>query len=86
MDSVFDETTGFAIIAAMAPHPVPTVTATTQLRDDLMYDSVRLIELAMALERQFALARLDLNESGDVTTAGDILNLVRQQLTAGEKA
>ncbi|MDM4722001.1 phosphopantetheine-binding protein [Micromonospora sp. WMMA1363] len=86
MDDAFDEPTGYAIIAAMAPHPLPRVGAETRLRDDLMFDSIRLIELAMALERQFRLPSLDLSESTDLTTAGDVLNLVRRQLNTGGRA
>ncbi|MFY1632135.1 acyl carrier protein [Solwaraspora sp. WMMB335] len=86
MDGAFDETTGLAIIAAMAPRPMPHVAADTRLRDDLMFDSIRLIELAMALERQFQVPPLDLGESVDVTTAGDVLNLVRQRRGIGGPA
>lgn len=81
MSTVFDESTCYAVVTAMAPHRLASVDAGTRLRDDLLFDSMRLIELAMALERQFGLPALDLGESVDVTTAGDIVDLVRRQLT-----
>lgn len=83
MSTDFDESTCYAVIAAMAPRPVTSVDAGARLRDDLLFDSMRLIELAMALERHFGLPTLDLGESVDVTTAGDIVGLIRRQLAAG---
>jgi acyl carrier protein len=66
----------FAVIGAMAPNRIDGIGATTRLRDDLLYDSLRLIELAMALEQHFGLPPLDMGESVDVVTAGDVADLV----------
>ncbi|GAA0570332.1 hypothetical protein GCM10010172_63450 [Paractinoplanes ferrugineus] len=68
----------YAVIGAMAPHRAGEIGAATRLRDDLRYDSLRLIELAMALEKHFGLPPLDMGESVDVVTAGDVADLVRQ--------
>lgn len=86
MDEQFDERTGYAIIAAMAPRPAASVSAGTRLRDDLMFDSMRLIELAMAMERHFDIAPLDLGDAVGITTAGDVLDMVRQQRATGRLA
>lgn len=75
----------FALIAAMAPIPVAAVDAGTRLRDDLGFDSIRLIELAMAMERRFDLPTLELGEAMDVITAGDVLSLVSRQLPVGDQ-
>ena len=82
MSTGFDEAACYAVIAAMAPQPGDGIGAGTRLRDDLMFDSMRLIELSMALEQHFGLPPLDLGESVDVTTAGDIVGMVRRSLGA----
>ena len=71
-----------AIVAAMAPSPAEELHADTRLVDDLAYDSVRLIELSIALERHFALTALDESRLAAVTTVGDVVDLVAEQLGA----
>ncbi|MEU4243749.1 acyl carrier protein [Actinoplanes sp. NPDC026619] len=68
----------YAVIGAMAPNRLDEIGASTRLRDELMFDSLRLIELAMALEQHFGLPPLDMGESVDVVTAGDVADLVRR--------
>ncbi|GAA2634894.1 acyl carrier protein [Paractinoplanes durhamensis] len=70
----------YAVIGAMAPHRIDGIGAGTLLRDELMFDSLRLIELAMALEKHFGLPPLDMGESVDVVTAGDVVALVEKVL------
>lgn len=48
----------------------------TELRSELAYDSVRLIELSMVLEKQFSLPQLDTAEAATVSTVGDVVRLV----------
>jgi acyl carrier protein len=72
------ETSCYEVINAMAPHRVDEIGADTRLRDELLYDSLRLIELAMALEQHLGLPPLDMGESVDVVTAGDVVDLVRR--------
>lgn len=86
MSTEFDESSCYAVIAAMAPHQAGEIGAGTRLRDDLMFDSMRLIELSMALERHYGIPPMDLGESVDVTTAGDVVGLVRQARSAGSMA
>ncbi|GIF23855.1 acyl carrier protein [Actinoplanes tereljensis] len=70
----------FAVINAMAPQKAEQIGADTRLRDELLFDSLRLIELSMALEQHFGLPPLDMGESVDVVTAGDVLTLVQREL------
>ena len=86
-----------AIVAAMAPSRADELLADELLADellaaelradtrlvaDLAYDSVRLIELSIALERHFELAALDESRLAAVTTVGDVVDLVAEQLGA----
>jgi acyl carrier protein len=71
-----------AIVAAMAPSPLPELRADTRLVADLAYDSVRLIELSIALERHFDLAALDESRLAAVATVGDVVDLVTEELVA----
>jgi acyl carrier protein len=71
-----------AIVAAMAPSPAEELHADTRLVADLGYDSVRLIELSIALERHFRLDALDESRLAAVTTVGDVADLVAEQLAA----
>jgi acyl carrier protein len=65
-----------AVVAAMAPRPAAELSDVTRLVADLAYDSVRLIELSMALERRFALGYLDEGQLATVSTVGDVVDLV----------
>lgn len=67
-------------IAAMTDADVP-ITDDSELRADLAFDSIRLIELTMVLERHLELAPLDPASTATVTTVGDVVRLV----TAVEK-
>ncbi|AHH99169.1 hypothetical protein GCM10010174_49300 [Kutzneria viridogrisea] len=67
-----------AVVAAMAPSPTAAdeLAEDTRLVADLAYDSVRLIELSIALERHFGLAALEESQLATVTTVGDVVDLV----------
>jgi acyl carrier protein len=71
-----------AVVAAMAPNPTATadLAEDTRLVADLAYDSVRLIELSIALERYFGLAVVADELLAAVTTVGDVIDLVAEQL------
>jgi acyl carrier protein len=70
----------YSAIAAMTDANV-RITEDSQLRADLAFDSIRLIELTMVLERHLELPPLDSASTATVTTVGDVVRLV----TAGEK-
>jgi acyl carrier protein len=71
-----------AVVAAMAPNPTAAadLAEDTRLVADLGYDSVRLIELSIALEKYFGLAGLEESRLAAVTTVGDVIDLVAGQL------
>jgi acyl carrier protein len=65
----------YSAIAAMTDIDVP-ITDDSELRADLAFDSIRLIELTMVLERHFELPQLDSASTATVTTVGDVIRLV----------
>ncbi len=76
--------TAVRLIVAMAPMDEgrgAAVAADLRLIDDLGYDSVRLMELTVVLERKFGLPRQLPEQLAGVHTVGDVIALV----TAGAK-
>lgn len=71
-----------AVVAAMAPTPAEAegLSRETRLIADLAYDSVRLIELTIALEQHFGLPALEESQLASVTTVGEVADLVAAQL------
>ncbi|KRE25700.1 hypothetical protein ASG82_17185 [Mycobacterium sp. Soil538] len=62
------------ITALAAPEDMPDhVAAGTRLVDDLGFDSVRLIELTMALERAFGLPPQHPEKLATITTVDDVV-------------
>jgi acyl carrier protein len=76
-------TEAYAVIAAMAPGQAE-LTDDTDLRAGLLYDSVRLIELTMALEQHFGMAAMNLDDAMTVTRVGDVVALVDRTLLQRE--
>ncbi|AUA08965.1 acyl carrier protein [Streptomyces samsunensis] len=70
--------TVYAIVGAMAPAGGVHLADDTELITDLAYDSLRLIELTLALEDGFGLAELGQEKTATVTTVGDIVRLVTE--------
>ncbi|MDI5961314.1 phosphopantetheine-binding protein [Streptomyces sp. SL13] len=60
----------------MAPMTGVELADETTLVADLAYDSLRLIELTLALEQGFGLPELPQEETAMVTTLGDIVRMV----------
>jgi acyl carrier protein len=70
------------ITALAAPGDMPdNVAAGARLVDDLGFDSVRLIELTMALERAFGLPPQRLENLASITTVDDVVAFA---LTTGD--
>jgi acyl carrier protein len=65
-----------AVVRAMAPTPPDRLRDDHRLVDDLGFDSVRLIELAIALEEYLGLPRTDLDEAVTVSTVGDVIAMI----------
>jgi acyl carrier protein len=66
------------LAATMAPRRVDEVTDGQRLADDLDFDSLALIELAVALEKRFELPPISDEDAMDVVTVGDLVALVSQ--------
>ncbi len=66
-----------ALVLGMAPEQVQAPTATTRLVEDLGYDSLRLIELAIAVESLFGI-HAPLEQPVEAQTLADVEQLVMQ--------
>jgi acyl carrier protein len=69
-----------ALVRTMAPVPAESLNLATRLVDDLGYTSLRLFELAIVLESQFAVD-LPMEETMHVRTIGDVRSLVAQLIS-----
>jgi acyl carrier protein len=69
-DAVADELRG--LIARMSPKNVKSVSAGERLVEDLGYDSLTLIELAVAIEDRFDLPAISEEEAMRIRTVGDL--------------
>lgn len=70
------------IVLGMAPHPPTDVDPGSRLVEDLGYDSLRLIELSVALEERFG-ARFDPEVTVQIRTLEDVTRYV-DNVTAAE--
>lgn len=82
------------IIAAMAPSAraanpdgadTGTLCGTARLSEDLGFESVRLIELTMVLERSFGLAAMPPEELAGVRRVDDVVALIGRHVDAGTR-
>jgi acyl carrier protein len=64
------------IVVAMAPASISEPGPDTRLVEDLGYDSLRLLELAMAVETEFSLPPIAADEVATVATIGDAERLL----------
>ena len=73
----------FASIAALARERLSwqeELTPTTRLVEDLGLDSLKLIELAVAIENHFRI-RIDEAAETDIVTVGDLVDVVERELS-----
>ncbi|WP_067823289.1 acyl carrier protein [Nocardia inohanensis] len=68
------------IIAAMAPQPSAELREAQRLIEDLGYDSLRLMELTVVLERTFDLPRYKPEDLMGVLHVGAVVGLVNRTL------
>ncbi|KAA0025086.1 acyl carrier protein [Antrihabitans cavernicola] len=68
----------------MAPEPTQpdALQGAQRLIEDLGFDSIRLMELTVTLERGFALPRYKPDQLADVRTVDDVITLVSTALRA----
>jgi acyl carrier protein len=57
------------------------VVPAAHLRDDLALDSLDAVDLVASLEEEFG-ERLDPNEVGDLSTVGEVLDLIQRRSSA----
>lgn len=70
------------IIATMAPDTPESVTDTQDLIADLGFDSLRLMELTVVLERAFDLPPYRPEQLAGVLTVGAVVGLIERSLEA----
>jgi acyl carrier protein len=63
-------------ILRLAPRPAESVDASTDLENDLGFDSLTLVELALALEQEFDLPPLSEGDAIEIATVGDVQEIV----------
>jgi acyl carrier protein len=64
------------LVGDLAPAGARQVGPSDRLIEDLGYDSVAVLELALALEVEFDLQEIDENQTVDLSTVGDIETLI----------
>jgi acyl carrier protein len=69
-----------AEVLRLAPRPADAAGPDSDLEDDLGYDSLALVELALALERDFDLPPLSEGDAIEIATVGDLQEIVVQAL------
>ncbi|UGT61217.1 acyl carrier protein [Nocardia asteroides] len=68
------------LVAAMAPRPAAELTAEHRLIEDLGYDSLRLMELTVVLERSFGLPGYKPEQLAGVLRVGQVEALIGSSL------
>ena len=64
------------IIGQMSPLGPRQATAGDRISDDLGYDSLAVVELALILESEFDLQQISEEDAIDIVTVGDVQDLV----------
>lgn len=67
-------------VLRLAPRPSDSVDPSSDLEDDLGFDSLTLVELALALEREFDLPPLSEGDAIEIATVGDVQEIVVRAL------
>jgi len=70
------------LVIELAPNPDVTLSTQTLLSDELGYHSIVMIELAVALEREFQLEPLPPTEARGIRTVGHLQDAVVRQIMA----
>jgi acyl carrier protein len=65
-----------SLIARMSPKDIDAVSSDERLVEDLGYDSLTLIELAVAIEGQFALSAISEEQAMRIQTVGDLESFI----------
>ena len=73
------------IVGQMCPLGRRTVVETDRITEDLGYDSVNIVELALVLEAEFDLQPIDEQDAIDLVTVGDVAELVACMASVNER-
>lgn len=72
------------IVVDVAPKPPGRdVTSSDSLTHDLGYDSLRLLELAFALEDKFGMEPISAEDSAAIKTVGDVVGYIEEKVKNG---
>jgi acyl carrier protein len=82
--SVYEDTVARVrvIIGEMSPLRLPEVESQQCLVDELGYESISFMELALALEAEFNLFSFDEEKAGEMVTVGDVEKLIGDLVVA----
>jgi acyl carrier protein len=69
-----------AIVGEVAPKPTNAPKPELRLVEDLGYTSLALMDLAVALEKEFALSSFSEDEASGIATVEDVQDIVVQQI------
>lgn len=72
-----------SVIAEVGAVDAASVTGSARLTDDLSFDSLRLVELALSLESEFAIGEVEETTVLDIITVADVERLILELLGAG---
>ncbi len=75
-----------ALVRRMAPEGGADVSDDQRLVQDLGFESIRLVELTMALESVFDLPRHEPHQLMDVQTVADVIALVEREAGQGGRS
>ncbi|GAA5072797.1 acyl carrier protein [Nocardia iowensis] len=74
------------LVNAMAPNPQATTDDGQRLIEDLGFDSLRLMELTVVLERAFDLPRYKPEQLVGVRRVGEVIGLISGSLAEGGRS
>lgn len=74
-----------AIVAEIATRDLTALTADSRLVEDLLLDSVALIELTVALEVEFDLSAIDPTETQSIKTLGQLEGFVVDRISGAKR-
>jgi len=74
----------YSLVREIAPRPV-TVSGESRLVDDLGFDSIRLLELVVAIETEFDIVSIPEADTRRVSTVGELETVVMGLLERGQR-
>ena len=69
-----------ALVAEQFNVDADGITMDTSFTDDLNADSVDIVDLSMALEEEFGIDELDVEQASSITTVGDLVRFLQSKV------